>query len=162
MDSGSLPAASSPKAMADTEVLSRRIPPGQGETQEAVRVAPEGETSAAGHMGEQIPMETGDGGHIQFGPQPNTIPEAHTAPESGKQPPSKEGGAPVPPVTSVHPEAPDNLLEALRGASIVEEHRILMGTVVERVQSVKSGLTEACSSLLTGFEVSDAKEKIPI
>ena len=31
-----------------------------------------------------------------------------------------------------------------------------MGTVVERVQSVKSGLTEACTSLLTGFEVSDA------
>ena len=63
-------------------------------------------------------------------------------------------------MTSVHPEAPDNLLEALRGASIMEEHRILIGTVVERVQSVKSGLTEACTSLLTGFEVSDAKEKI--
>ena len=43
------------------------------------------------------------------------------APESGKQPPSKEGGAPIPPVTSVHPEAPDTLLEALRSASIVEE-----------------------------------------
>ena len=154
MDSGSLPAASSPKAMDYTEVLSRRIP-GQGETQEAIRVAPEGETSAAGHMGEQIPMETGDGGHIQFGPQPNTIPETYTAPESGKQPPSKEGGAPIPPVTSVHPEAPDTLLEALQSASIVEEHRILMGTVVERVQSVKSGLTEACTSLLTGFEVCD-------
>ena len=154
MDSGSLPAASSPKAMDDTEVLSRRIP-GQGETQEAVRVAPEGETSAAGHMGEQIPMETGDGGHIQFGPQPNTIPETYTAPESGKQPLSKEGGAPIPPVTSVHPEAPDNLLEALQGASIVEEHRTLMGTVIERIQSAKSGLTEACTSLLTGFEVSN-------
>ena len=36
-----------------------------------------------------------------------------------------------------------------------------MGTVIERVQSVKSGLTEACNSLLTGFEVSDAKEKSP-
>ena len=156
MDSGSLPAASSPKAMDDAEVLSRRTFPGQGEVQEAIKVVPEGDTSAAGHMGEQIPLETGDGGHIQFGPQPNTIPEAHTAPESGKQPPSKEGGAPIPPVTSVHPEAPDTLLEALQSASIVEEHRILMGTVVERVQSIKSGLTEACTSLLTGFEVSDA------
>ena len=68
---------------------------------------------------------------------------------------------PVPPVTSVQPEAPDNLLEALRGASIVDEHRILMGTVIEKVQSVKSGLTEACSSLLTGFEVSDAKRENP-
>ena len=35
-----------------------------------------------------------------------------------------------------------------------------MGTVVERVQSIKSGLTEACTSLLTGFEVSYQKEKI--
>ena len=98
-------------------------------------------------------MENGNGGHVQFGPQPNTIPEAHTAPESGKQPPSKEGGAPIPPVTFVHPEAPDTLLEALQSASIVEEHRILMGTMVERVQSVKSGLNEAFTSLLRGFEV---------
>ena len=67
MDSGSLPAASSPRAMDDTEVLSRRIPD-PGEMHEAVRAAPEGETSSAGHMGEQIPMETGDGGHVQFGP----------------------------------------------------------------------------------------------
>ena len=58
-------------------------------------------------------------------------------------------------MTSVHPEAPDTLLEALRSASIVEEHRTLMGTVVERIQSAKSGLTEACTSLLTGFEVSN-------
>ena len=86
--------------------------------------------------------------------------ETYTAPESSKQPPSKEGGVPIPPVTSVQPKVPDNLLEALQGASIVEEHRILMGTVVERVQSVKSGLTEACTSLLTGFEVSDTKEKV--
>ena len=62
---------------------------------------------------------------------------------------------PVPPVTSVQPEAPDNLLEALRGASIVDEHRVLMDTVIEKVQSVKSGLTEACTSLLTGFEVNN-------
>ena len=58
-------------------------------------------------------------------------------------------------MTSVHLEEPDNLLEALRGTSIVEEHRILMGTVVERVQSAKSLLTEACANLLTGFEVCD-------
>ena len=162
MDSGSLPAASSPKTVEDAEVLSRRTLLAQGEAREAVMVAPEDNTSAAEHMGEQIPMEAGDGGHIQFGPQPNTIQETYTAPESGKQPLCKEGGAPIPSVTSIHPEAPDNLLEALRGASIVEEHRILMGTVIERVQSVKSGLTEACSGLLTGFEVSDAKEKIPL
>ena len=93
MDIGSPPPAPSPKATDDAEVLSRRILPGQGEVQEAVETVPEGDTSAAGHMGEKIPLETGDGGLTQFGPQPNTIPEAHTAPESGKQPPSKEGGA---------------------------------------------------------------------
>ncbi|XP_045089476.1 uncharacterized protein [Aegilops tauschii subsp. strangulata] len=154
MASESPPAAYSPTAKGDAEVLSRRIFPGQGESQEAVRVAPEGETSTAGHMGEQIPMETGDGGHVQFGPHPDTVPETYTVPESDVQPPLKEGGVPIPPVTSVQPGAPENLLEALRDASIVEEHCILMGTVIERVQSVKSGLTEACGGLLTGFEAS--------
>ena len=42
----------------------------------------------------------------------------------------------------------------------MDEHRILMGTVIERVQSDKSGLAEACGSLLIGFEVSDKKEKV--
>ena len=63
---------------------------------------------------------------------------------------------PIPPVTSVQPEAPDNLLEVLRGASIVDEHRALMGTVIEKVQFIKSGVIEACTSLLSGFEVSNA------
>ena len=67
----------------------------------------------------------------------------------------------IPPVTSVQPGAPDNLLEALQGAFIVDEHRVLMGTVIERVQSAKSGLTEAYDNLLTGFEVSDAKREDP-
>ena len=60
------------------------------------------------------------------------------------------------PVTSFHPEAPDNLLEALHSASIDEEHRTIMSVVVQKVQSAKSGLTEACTSLLTCFEVSKA------
>ena len=161
MASESLLAAYSPKAKGDDKVLSQRTFPGQGEVQEATRVAPEGDPSVAGHLGEKIPMETGDGGHIQFSPQPNTIPETYTAPESSEQPSPKGGGVPVPPVTSVQPEAPNNLLETLQGASIVDEHRILMGTVIEKVQSIKSGLTEACSSLLTGFEVSDAKGENP-
>ena len=58
------------------------------------------------------------------------------------------------PVTPVQPEAPDNLLEALQGASIDEEHRTIMSALVQKVQSAKSGLTEACTSLLTSFEVS--------
>ena len=62
---------------------------------------------------------------------------------------------PTPPATSINPEAPDTLREALRRASVVEEHCTLMGTVVEKVQSTKSGLNEAFMSLLTGFEVCD-------
>ena len=58
------------------------------------------------------------------------------------------------PATPVHLEALDNMLEALQGASINEEHRAIMSAVVQKVQSAKSGLTEACTSLLTGFEVS--------
>ena len=58
------------------------------------------------------------------------------------------------PVTSIHLEAPDNLLEALHSASIDEEHGTIMCAVIQKVQSAKSGLTEACASLLTGFEVS--------
>ena len=100
-------------------------------------------------------METGDGGQIPFGPQPDTISEIYTTPGSGERHSLQGGNVPIPSVTSVQPEAPDNLLEALRGTSIVDEHRVLMDTVIEKVQLVKSGLTEACTSLLTGFEVSN-------
>ena len=65
---------------------------------------------------------------------------------------------PLPPVAPVHPGAPDNLMEALRGASVMEEHCVLMGTVIEKVQSAKSGLNEACSNLLTGFEVNNREK----
>ena len=58
-------------------------------------------------------------------------------------------------MTSVTPEASDSLLEALRGASMDDEHRTLMGAVIQKVLSAKGGLTEACTSLLTGFEVSN-------
>ena len=69
--------------------------------------------------------------------------------------PFEGGGASTPPATSVNPEALDTLVEALRHASVVEEHRTLMGMVVEKIQSAKSGLNEAFTSLLTGFEVCD-------
>ena len=51
------------------------------------------------------------------------------------------------------PEAPDTLMDILQHASVSEEHRTLMGTVVERVRSAKSGLNEAFTSLLRGFKV---------
>ena len=83
---------------------------------------------------------------------PDSAPEPVVVPESGRRPLRKKGKT-VTPATSVRPEAPDNLLEALKGASIEEEHRTIMSAVIQKVQLAKSGLTEACSSLLTGFEV---------
>ena len=47
----------------------------------------------------------------------------------------------------------DELKDLLGRASISEEHRTLMGTVIERISSAESGLHEAVRSLLTGFEV---------
>ena len=64
------------------------------------------------------------------------------------------------PVAPVQTEAPDNLLEALQGASIDEEHRAIMSMVVQKVRSAQSRLTEACTSLLKGFEASKKYVKI--
>ena len=82
----------------------------------------------------------------------DSAPEPTVAPESGGRPLRKKGKT-VTPAASVQPEAPDSLLEALNGVSIEEEHRTVMSVVVQKVQLAKSGLTEACSSFLTGFEV---------
>ena len=145
------PPAYSPGARDDTEVLSRRTAP-KGGAQDVVREAPQGGTSTTGRMGESIPMETGKEGRIQIGLQPNTVPEPPMSPESGEQLPLK-GGVPPPLVAPVHPGASDDLMEALRSASVVDEHCVLMGAVIEKVQSAKSRLNEACGSLITGFEV---------
>ena len=83
---------------------------------------------------------------------PDSAPEPTVAPESGGRPLRKKGKTATP-AASIQPEVPDNLLEALNGTSIEEEHRTVMSAVIQKVQSAKSGLTEACTSLLTGFEV---------
>ena len=43
--------------------------------------------------------------------------------------------------------------DRLQSASFLDEHHILMGTVAEKIQSAKSGLDEAFTSLLAGFKV---------
>ena len=60
---------------------------------------------------------------------------------------------PVPLAISVQPEVPDTLSAAQKSASIVDEHRALMGAVIEKIQSTESGLDEPCISLIRGFEV---------
>ena len=105
-------------------------------------------------MGRKTPMDSTDGGRKKSGPEPDTALKPPMVPDSSRHPLVKEGEPPVP-MTSVQSEASDNLLEVLHGASIDEEHRTLMSTVIEKVRSTKSGLTQACASLLTGFEVSN-------
>ena len=81
------------------------------------------------------------------GLQPETILEA------GKRIRSKECRAPA--AVSEDPKVLETLTDMLRRASVSEEHHALMVTVVEKVVSAKSGLNEAFTSLLRGFEVCD-------
>src|SRR4051812_20393433 len=143
LNSYSLPTASSPRPTDNAEVLSQRVP----NREEIVLEAPQGDLPDSRHKGSKTPKGS------KFGPRPNTAPEPPVVPDFGRWPLAKRGKPPVP-VTSVHPEAPDNLLEVLSGASIDEEHHTIMSAVIKKVQSAKSGLTEAYASLLTGFEVS--------
>ena len=149
MNNDSLPTASSPRPTDDAEVLSQREQ-NQGET---VPEAPQGDIPGAGRTRGKTPLGPNAGGS-KSSPKPNTAPEPPVVPDSVGQPLAK-GGKPSVPMASVHPEASVNLLEGLRGASIDEEHRTIMSAVVKKVQSAKRGLTEACASLLTGFEVSN-------
>ena len=138
----SLPTASSPRPTDDTEVLSQQVP----SQEEVVLEAPQGDLPDSRPKGGKTPEGS------KSGPGPDTAPEPSVVPESGRRPLRKKGETATP-VASVQPEAPDNLLEVLNGASIDEEHRTVMSAVIQKVQLAKSGLTEACSSLLTGFEV---------
>ena len=147
MNNDSLLTASSPRPADDTEVLSQRGL-NQGET---VPEAPQGDIPGVGCTRGRTPLGPNAGGS-KSSPKPNTAPEPPVVPDSVRQPLAK-GGKPSVPMASVHPEASDNLLEVLRGASIDEEHRTIMSAVVKKVQSAKSGPSEACASLLTGFEV---------
>ena len=94
----------------------------------------------------------GEGG-LGFGPQPDIVSETLEAPGSGRQPPLTRGGDPTSPATSVQPDVQGNLLTTLKSASIIHEHRALMGVVIEKIQAADSGLNESCISLIKGLEV---------
>ena len=142
MNSASLSTTSSPLPTDDAEVESRK---GQNQ-EEVVLEAPQGDLPDSRPKGGKAPEGS------KSGPGPDTAPEPSMVLESDRRRLHKKG-KPATPATSIHPEAPDNLLEALNGASIDEEHRTVMSAVIQKVQSAKGGLTEACTSLLTGFEV---------
>ena len=103
-----------------------------------------------------LPDSRSEGDKAPQGSQSGFVPDTaleSSVPDRGRRTPSKRS-KPSKPAASVQSEVPDNLLEVLDGASIDEEHRTIMSTVIQKVQSAKSGLSEACASLLTGFEVS--------
>ena len=139
----SVPPAVSPHTADDAEVASQRAP-GQ---EEVVLEEPQGDLLDSRSKGDKTPQGS------KSGFMPDTTPESSTVPDCGRQTPSKRSKSSEP-AASIQPEAPDNLLEVLEGASIDEEQRTIMSTVIQKVQSAKSGLTEACASPLTGFEVS--------
>ena len=69
------------------------------------------------------------------------IPQYPSLEESNQKSPAPSG---------VRSDVLRNLLEQ---AAISKENRTLMGTVIERISSIESGLNEAFMTLLTGFEV---------
>ena len=83
-------------------------------------------------------------------PNPAGVEDSYVASQGSPRPAFKRGRGTSPAPSGARPEE----LKILLGrASISEEHRALMGTVIERISSAKSGLHEAVRSLLTGFEV---------
>ena len=134
--------ATSPRPTDDAEVEYQK---GLNQEEEVLE-APQGDLPDSRPKGEKSPVGP------KSGPGPDTAPEPTTVPESGRRCLRKKG-APTTPAASVQPETLDNLLEVLNGTFIDEEHRTVMSAVIQKVQSAKSGLTEACTSLLTGFEV---------
>ena len=139
----SVPPVVSPRTADDVEVASQQAP-GQ---EEVVLEEPQGNLPDSRRKGDKTPPG------LQVRLLPDTAPESSTVLDRSRRTPSKRS-KPSEPAASVQPEVPDNLLEVLDGASIDEGHHTIMSTVIQKVRSAKSGLTEACASLLTGFEVS--------
>ena len=129
-------------------MLSRRAPPDRQVVQETKKALPEGGASV-----------TQGSGIKNDGPEPSSL-QPKTILEVSKRIPSKECRTSA--AVSKDPGAPEMLTDMLRQASISEEHHALMVTVVEKVLSAKSGLNEAFSSLLRGFEVCDVVLPIEI
>ena len=83
-------------------------------------------------------------------PNPVGAKDSYVAPRGSLRPAFERGHRTSPAPSGARPEE----LKILLGrASISEEHRTLMGTVIERTSSIESGLYEAVKSLQTGFEV---------
>ena len=98
------------------------------------------------------PCEAGDPdvSSRRVSPNPAGPEGSHMAPQSPPRPAFEKGHRTSPTPSGARSE---ELKDLLGRASISEEHRALMGTVIERISSAESGLHEAIKSLLTSFEV---------
>ena len=139
------PQVSSPNRANDFEVLSRRISSDQQVVRGTMKTTPKGDTSVVQGPGRATPSGINNKGPGLSGLQPETTLG------SSEHIPSK--GVRTPVAASRNQEAPDTLMDMLQHASISEEQRTLMGTVVRSILSARSGLNEAFMSLLRGFEV---------
>src|SRR4051812_19477165 len=98
------------------------------------------------------PCEAGDPevSSWRVSPNPAGPKGSHMGPQSPPRPTFEKGHRTSPAPSGAWPK---ELKDLLGRTSISEEHRALMGTVIERISSAESGLHEAIRSLLTGFEV---------
>ena len=78
-------------------------------------------------------------------------PEANTSAALSPEPSASSGGDKKGPAQ--FGDRPDTLTGLLEQAALSEDHRSLMSTVLEKISSATSGLNEAFTSLLRGFEV---------
>src|SRR3954469_3614992 len=98
------------------------------------------------------PSEAGDPevSSRRVSPNPSGVKDSYEAPQDSPRLAFERGHRTSPAPSGARPKELKNLLGR---ASISEEHRALMGIVIERISSAESGLHEAVKSLLTGFEV---------
>ena len=78
-------------------------------------------------------------------------PEANTSAVLSPERSAPTGGNKKGPAQSGY--RPDTLTGLLEQAALSEDHRSLMSMVLEKISSATSGLNEAFTSLLKGFEV---------
>ena len=83
-------------------------------------------------------------------PSPAGPEGSRMSPQSPPRPAFEKGHRTSPAPSGAQSE---ELKDLLGRASILEDHRALMGTVIKRISSAESGLHEAVRSLLTGFEI---------
>ena len=92
----SLPAATTPQPVDDTNVLSRRLP----ERGEVTLEMPQGGTPDVRHAGFKIPADRADESRSKPDSHPDTLSEPSMAPDAGRRPLARES-EPSMPMTSV-------------------------------------------------------------